>query len=217
LNHRFRSLFPDEHPFYAETQSVQFPRLLVKGNCMTDFIILPGIGGSDEAHWQSEWQRPSLASRRFSPASWDRPDLKDWTRALERAVAAAATPPVLIAHSLSCLLVAHWQKISQLAAAGAFLVAVPDPSSPVFPAVARDFSDVPRDPFRFPSMIVASINDPYGTSDYAKARAAQWGSDIHIVGALGHISSASHLGEWPEGRKLLAAFALACHHHSAVS
>jgi uncharacterized protein len=177
---------------------------------MTEFIVLPGIGGSGESHWQTYWQQANPAMRRFAPASWDRPDFKNWMAALELAVATARTPPVLIAHSLACLLVAHWQKISHLPVKAAFLAAVPDPSSPVFPESARDFAAAPRERFRFPSLIVASTNDPYGSPDYARARAVQWGSLIHIAGAIGHINSESGLRDWPVGRELLAAFASDC-------
>ena len=126
---------------------------------MTDFIILPGSGGSGEAHWQTRWQQANSAMRRFSPASWDLPDFDDWVAALETAVSQATTPPVLIAHSLSCLLVAHWQTVSGLEIAGAFLVAVPDPASPAYPAYAIPFAETPRGPLRFPSLIVASTDD----------------------------------------------------------
>lgn len=178
---------------------------------MTEFIVLPGIGGSDENHWQTHWQQGQNAMRRFQPTSWDIPDFTDWVAALESAVAGARTPPILVAHSLSCLLVAHWQKLSALPAKGAFLVAVPDPSSPVFPQGAGDFAAVPESRFRFPSLIVASTNDPYGSLHYAQARGMQWGSRIHAIGALGHISSGSNLGKWPEGTALLAEFERACH------
>jgi predicted alpha/beta hydrolase family esterase len=174
---------------------------------MTEFIVLPGIGGSGESHWQTHWQKANPAMRRFAPASWEQPDFKNWMAALELAVATARTPPVLIAHSLSCLLVAHWQKISRLPVKGAFLAAVPDPSSPVFPKSAGDFAPAPRERFRFPSLIVASANDPYGSLDYAQARAVQWGSVIHNAGAIGHINSESNLEHWPAGWDLLATFA----------
>ena len=177
---------------------------------MTDFIILPGIGGSDESHWQTHWEREDKAMRRFTPASWDAPDFANWLAALELAVATAPTPPVLIAHSLSCLLVAHWQKKSGLAVRGAFLAAVPDPASPVFPAEARDFSDPPRHRFRFPCLIIASTNDPFGSLDYARARAAQWGGECRAVGALGHINNAAGLGQWPDGQALLRSFQSGC-------
>ncbi len=174
---------------------------------MTDFIILPGSGGSGAAHWQTVWQRADPAMRRFSPASWDLPDFDDWIAALETAVSQAKTPPVLVAHSLSCLLVAHWQTVSSLEIAGAFLVAVPDPASPAFPAYGLAFAETPRERLRFPSLIVVSTDDPYDPHGYARAKAGQWGSALHIAGPLGHINSDSDLGDWPAGMEVLMSFA----------
>lgn len=173
---------------------------------MTDFIILPGSGGSGEAHWQSRWQQANPAMQRFCPASWDLPDFDDWVAALERAVSEAKSPPVLVAHSLSCLLVAHWQRISDLDVSGAFLVAVPDPASPVYPAYGRPFADTPREQLRFPSLIVASTDDPYDPQGYASVKAGEWGSDLHVVGPLGHINGDSGLGDWAAGMALLTGF-----------
>ncbi|MGY4505733.1 putative alpha/beta hydrolase family esterase [Bradyrhizobium sp. GM24.11] len=138
---------------------------------MTEFIHLPGIGSSGEDHWQSHWEQADPAIRRFAPASWDQPDLVDWIVALDRAVGAAKRPPVLVAHSLACLLVAHWEKQGSAPVKGALLVAVPDPRSPAFPAEAAGFASVPEERFRFPSLIVASTNDPYASLPYVEARA----------------------------------------------
>ncbi|MGY3551163.1 putative alpha/beta hydrolase family esterase [Bradyrhizobium sp. USDA 4472] len=173
---------------------------------MTEFIHLPGIGNSGEAHWQSRWELADPGIRRFSPASWDQPDLADWIEALDRAVRTARTPPVLVAHSLACLLVAHWQKQSASPVKGALLVAVPDPRSPAFPAEAAAFASVPDQRFRFASMIVASTNDPYASPRYVRGRAGQWGSELVEIGAKGHINAASNLGDWPEGRRILLDF-----------
>ncbi|ABC89009.1 hypothetical protein RHE_CH00184 [Rhizobium etli CFN 42] len=63
-----------------------------------------GIGGSGEAHWQTRWEVLHPEMRRFQSADWDKPDLADWLAALDRTVGASATPPLLVAHSLGCLL-----------------------------------------------------------------------------------------------------------------
>ena len=174
---------------------------------MTDIVILPGIGGSGELHWQTRWEKSNPQCRRFQPADWNRPELKDWISALDRAVAAAPKPLLLVAHSLACLLVAHWQQASTAPVAGAFLVAVPNPQSEAFPVEAASFADPPPSRFRFPSLVIASANDPYGTIEYARGRANQWGSGIVEVGELGHINEASGLEDWPQGKALLTAFA----------
>lgn len=177
---------------------------------MTEFITVPGIDGSGKSHWQTLWEQADPTMRRFAPASWTAPDFSNWVAALEQAVIAARTPPLLIVHSLSCLLVAHWQKTSRLPVKGAFLVAVPDPSSSVFPANARSFAPAPRERFRFPSLVVASTNDPFGSLDHARKMAALWGSEFYIAGALGHINGAGGLGEWQDGKVLLKTFTAAC-------
>ncbi|TCS09247.1 serine hydrolase [Rhizobium sp. BK418] len=86
------------------------------------------------------------------------------------------------------------------------LVAVPDPASPAFPSQASGFADVPRKRFRFPSLIVASIDDPYGSLPYVETRAEQWGSELKVIGAAGPINGQSELGDWPEGLALLRNF-----------
>ncbi|UWU17165.1 alpha/beta hydrolase (plasmid) [Rhizobium sullae] len=174
---------------------------------MAEIVILPGIGGSGETHWQTFWERANPRARRFQPKSWDQPDLVDWIEALDRAVATADEPPLLVAHSLACLLVGHWQRASSLAVAGAFLVSVPDPQSEAFPAAVATFAAVPEGRFRFPSLIIASSDDPYSEVEYARTRAAQWGSGIVEVGAFGHINSGSGLEDWPSGLALFRAFA----------
>ncbi len=173
---------------------------------MTEIIILPGINGSGPQHWQSFWEAANPHMRRFSPADWDMPTLADWSLTLDRAVAAVGRPPVLVAHSLACLLVAHWLKNSPLPVAGAFLVAVPDPTGTNFPREAQSFAAPPEYWFRCPSLILASSNDPYGSLEYAQRRAAQWGSGSIDIGPLGHVNERSGLGDWPTGAALLTAF-----------
>lgn len=175
---------------------------------MTTFITLPGIGSSGPAHWHTLWETAEPNMHRFQPKSWDAPQLGDWCDALDEAVAATTTSPVLVAHSLACLLVVHWSVRSARSVRGAFLVSVPDPASAKFPKIeAASFADVPNERLRFPSLIVASRDDPYGTLAYQRDSAAAWGSDFADVGACGHINGASNLGAWPEGRQLLEAFA----------
>jgi predicted alpha/beta hydrolase family esterase len=173
---------------------------------MHDIITLPGLGGSGETHWQTLWERADARVTRFQPLSWDQPDLADWEQSLERAVARCATPPLLVAHSLSCLLVAHWATRFSSAIAGACLVAVPDPDGVNFPIEAASFRPVPDGALRFPSLIIASTNDPYGALDVTQQRARDWQSGLVVAGALGHINASSGLGDWPQGRALLEAF-----------
>lgn len=169
-------------------------------------IILPGIGGSGVEHWQSHWEEQDPSMRRFGPASWDQPDLDQWIVALDEAVAEAGEPPLLVAHSLACLLVAHWARRSAQKPLGAFLVSVPDADGKAFPPQAVSFRDPPMRSLGFPALIVASTDDPYGTLDHATSCAVAWDAGLVVAGALGHINGASRLGHWPQGMALFSAF-----------
>lgn len=173
---------------------------------MHDIITLPGLGGSGDNHWQTLWEPSDARFRRFQPASWDRPDRDDWEQSLERAIERCAGPPVLVAHSLACLLVAHWAARFPSAIAGAFLVAVPDPDGTSFPREAAAFKQVPDRALRFPSLIIASTDDPYGDIEITRQRARAWKSGLIVLGALGHINASSGIGDWAQGRALLDAF-----------
>lgn len=174
---------------------------------MAPTIILPGLGNSGPDHWQSLWQARDPASRRFAPTDWDRPMLDDWLRALDAAVAAVPGPPLLIAHSLACLLVAHWAaRPAAMPVRGAFLVAPPDPDGPAFPPETASFRSPPASALPFPTLVVASADDPFGSAESARRRAASWGAGFVVAGALGHINSASGIGDWPQGAALLEAF-----------
>lgn len=174
---------------------------------MTEFITLPGIGGSGPEHWQTLWEKGEGRWRRFSPSSWDAPQLDDWCAALDCAAREAGAPPVLVAHSLACLLVAHWSARSTLPILGAFLVAVPDPAAAQFPRIeAASFVGAPDQRLRFPSMIIASRNDPYGSLTYQHERAAAWRSRFVDIGECGHINASSGVGAWPAGQRCLGEF-----------
>jgi predicted alpha/beta hydrolase family esterase len=173
---------------------------------MHEIISLPGYGGSGAAHWQTLWEAAPSSIRRFCPTDWYRPELAHWLRALDKSVGEGREPPILIAHSLSCLLVAHWAVRARSTIRGAFLVAPPDPASRSFPAAAVSFGDFPRERLPFPAQIVASSNDPFGSIEYARELALAWGAEFVDAGALGHINAESGIGDWREGRALFDAF-----------
>lgn len=166
-------------------------------------FVVPGIGNSGPTHWQSLWQARRPDWRRLQVEDWDRVTCDDWVSALERQVAAQRTDAVVVAHSLGCLAVAHWAVRHAPKIRGALFVAVPDPAAAAYPAGAIGFSPLPAQRLPFTSIIVASTDDPYGSMDHAHGCARTWGSKLVDVGALGHINTASAVGDWPEGLRLL--------------
>ncbi|MCB1467753.1 MAG: serine hydrolase family protein [Rhizobiaceae bacterium] len=173
---------------------------------MTSFITLPGIGGSGETHWQTHWEASDPRFTRFHPSDWEKPHLADWQEALELQIDNSPSPPVLVAHSLAGLLVAHAAEMIAGRVMGAFLVAVPDPASAAFPAAAASFANPPRHRLPFPALIVASANDPYAAPGFVKERAEEWDAGFVEIGPCGHINGASGLGIWDQGRMLFGAF-----------
>jgi predicted alpha/beta hydrolase family esterase len=168
-----------------------------------NILTLPGLGNSEPQHWQSHWENSAENCQRVNQADWQNPNCAQWLAVLEERVKAAGPETILVAHSLGCLLVAHWAAQTQLRIKAAMLVAVPNPASPVFPTQITGFTPVPMQRLPFDSIVVASSNDPYAAITYAQTCAAAWGSTLLNIGAAGHINAASDLGAWVEGQRLL--------------
>lgn len=166
-------------------------------------LTFPGIGNSGPEHWQSLWEHSHPGFVRISQRDWDNPGCAEWVAELERTVRRLGPSVVVAAHSLACLAIAHWAARPHAPIKGALLVAVPDPEGAGFPAEAVGFSPLPRQRFSFPSIVVASTDDPYGSLAHAEDCAKAWGSRLVSIGAAGHINASSNLRRWPEGYRLL--------------
>jgi predicted alpha/beta hydrolase family esterase len=181
-------------------------------NPIPRILVIPGLGGSGPEHWQSRWEALHPGHLRVAQRDWDRPARDEWVGALDRAIAAAcssAEPPVLVAHSLGCALVAHWARrhtSARARARAALLVAPADVDAPDrTPPETRGFAPMPLDPLPFAATVVGSDDDPYVALTRARGFAAAWGAAFVDAGARGHLNAASGLGDWPEGRALLQA------------
>jgi len=183
---------------------------------MHPILIIPGYGDSGPGHWQSLWEANVKYAKRVEMPNWLFPHRAAWVEALDEAIrdAGALAPPVLVAHSLGCIAVAHWVRYGQRTVHGALLVAPPDLERPErwtvtdleradLVAATRDFLPVPRSGLPFPSQVVASSDDPYGSLERARELAEAWGSQFRDVGPCGHLNTAAGFGEWPRGEAFL--------------
>ncbi len=174
---------------------------------MNSTLILPGLFNSGPEHWQTCWERLDPNCRRVEQADWERPRCADWVATLDRAVEASEEPVVLVAHSSSCALVAHWSQSARpdhlSRVRGALLVAPSDPEGPAYPKGPTGFAPMPMRRLPFPTIVVASTNDVYVSLARAREFASAWGSRFVNIGEAGHINSASGLGEWPAGYAFL--------------
>lgn len=170
-------------------------------------LTVPGLDGSGPTHWQSLWERTRGDTVRAELGMWNTPHRNSWVTRLDQAIRAARAPVILAAHSLGCQAVAWWVALSPQPfgwpVAGALMVAPADvDGADVHPALA-DFAPSPNVMLPFPSILVASRDDPWIGFDAARRLADLWGSHLVDVGEQGHINAASGLGVWVEGQELL--------------
>jgi len=173
-------------------------------------LVLPGWQNSGPRHWQSRWEALH-GDVRVQQSDWMHPLRGDWMMRLDEAIgeleAAEAAPQVaLVAHSLGCHLVAAWAAHSRktVRVRAALLVAPPDVERDEYRAALHSFTPIVRQPLPFPSLAVISPDDPFCDPQRARAMAADWGSGTLETGPRGHLNSDSGLGDWAEGRRLLA-------------
>jgi predicted alpha/beta hydrolase family esterase len=166
---------------------------------MRPVLLVPGIGNSGPGHWQSLWQANHSDVGRVIQRDWDHPVCDDWVETLDQAVGQAVAPPILVAHSLGCLAVAHWAARSERPCFALLLVAVPDPSGSAFPKVAIGFATVPLALREYRVTVVSSDDDSYATTTYTEGQVAAWGAEHVRLSQRGHINAASGLGDWADG------------------
>lgn len=173
-------------------------------------LTVPGLNNSGAGHWQTRWEQDLVDCRRIELGLWDDPHRNTWVNKINLAVHRADRPVVLVAHSLGCLAVAWWAEFERPQpgkVAGALLVAPPDVEiRPIDRRLTR-FAPFPHGELPFPSILVASRNDPYMGIGQARQLARTWGSRFADAGEVGHINAESDLGEWPFGQLLLASLA----------
>lgn len=170
-------------------------------------LIIPGFGDSGPTHWQSRWEQKLSTARRVVQPDWNKASRAQWVDEIVRAVAEADKPVVLVAHSIGVAAVAHAAAKFTRPVVGAFLVGLSDWNRPdLLPGVAHDFAPIPREPFAFPSLLIASRNDPYCEFEVAADHANAWGSALIDAGEAGHLNVESGHGPWPEGLLRFAGF-----------
>lgn len=167
---------------------------------MSKVLILPGLFGSDEGHWQRHWLQDQSDARLVEQGDWDFPHLRDWMERLEAALEDAGEA-YIVAHSLGCILAAGLAgRSAARRVKGALLVAPCDiPATERLHAGHLSFGSMPTEALPFPSITVGSLNDVYMTLDRLTLFGRLWNSDVRNIGLAGHINIASGFGRWPSG------------------
>ncbi len=174
-----------------------------------DILIVPGWSNSGPDHWQSRWERSLSTARRIEQEDWIHPSKDGWVGRIITAVVETTRPAVFVAHSLGVAAVVHAAtKLPAGAVAGGFLVAPadvdqaanwPETEGHVWPSTHAAFAPLPTKALPFPSVLVASSNDPYCALARARQLAECWGSTFIDGGNMEHINVNSGPGPWPDG------------------
>lgn len=172
---------------------------------MIHTVIVPGVGGSEESHWQTWLQQQLTSSSRVQQRNWQQPVLSDWVEAWVEHVAHIAEPVQIVAHSFGCLtsIAALHQypqlqsKVEQLT-----LVAPANPERFGEMGFARNSKRNYLSYFQglrlnVPTALILSENDPWFALPDALNLAQAWQIEPIILGAVGHINVASGFGAFP--------------------
>jgi predicted alpha/beta hydrolase family esterase len=179
----------------------------LRGCMKSNVLVVSGLWDSGPQHWQTQWMQEQASWSKVAHRDFAAPQRDEWVAELDAAIAACEGPPILLAHSLGCMAVAHWaQSGSPLKIAGAMLVAPSDVEAASYPVDPNGFAPVPMALLPFPSLVVASTNDEYAELGRSQAWAKAWGSEIVEIADAGHLNGDAGYGPWPEGLRLLEEF-----------
>ncbi|CEJ96477.1 Predicted esterase of the alpha/beta hydrolase fold [Caballeronia glathei] len=169
-----------------------------KSNWPPRLVTVPGLHGSEGAHWQTWLERQYPRAARVEQDDWDAPHLDTWAGALRSLLAKQRGPVVIAAHSFGCLATAH--ALSQAHGADVAGVLFVAPASPEKFRFAGTF-DARR--LNVPSILVASETDPWMPFDRAHELARRFGSAFVNLGDAGHINTAAGFGPWPRAKHFI--------------
>lgn len=171
-------------------------------------LIVPGLNGSGEGHWQSWWLKDHPASSLLvSQDDWGHPSAEQWLSNLVQAI--AANPgSILVAHSLGSILVARLANhpVARMVRAAVLVAPADIGRTQALHDRRFDFGVMPTEKLGFPSLIVASRDDPYLSFNRALDLATALGSSVVDFGYAGHINIASGYGRWPGGYAMARQF-----------
>ncbi|MBC7470925.1 MAG: alpha/beta hydrolase [Ramlibacter sp.] len=170
----------------------------------SNVLLLPGWENSGPQHWQSLWQ-DRHGYVRVEQHDWITPLRGDWVARLEEVVLTCDEPTVLVAHSMGCILTAAWAAHSRHThrVKAALLVAPGDVERPDIREQLSSWSPIELRALPFPSVLLASRDDPFCEFERARLFGYAWGSQFMDYGPCGHMNADSGLASWPEGHVLL--------------
>jgi predicted alpha/beta hydrolase family esterase len=185
-------------------------------------LIIPGFQGSEDAHWQTWFQSKIKNSQRVHQ-NWDEPILAYWAENVRNSIDKCNGKVWIIAHSFGCLaaILAGIDRYKNIA--GAMLVAPADPERFTLGGVLEESeldgsesirSLIPTHPLPFPTLVIASDDDPWMQASKVQLWSDIWNSEFISLPSAGHINTASGFGPWDAGLTLFNNFQVAQSTHA---
>lgn len=170
----------------------------------TTILFVPGLRDHVEDHWQTHAARDIPGAVTVAPLAADRLSRAGQVAALDAALRAIPGEVVIVAHSAGCLTTVHWALAPTRPIRAALLVTPADIETPLpigypEPAALKQggWLPIPRRALPFPTLVVASRNDPLAAFDRVAGFADVWGAALHDAGDVGHLNPAAGYGPWP--------------------
>lgn len=166
-------------------------------------VIVPGLREHVPEHWQTLLAPRLPRSRTVDPILRDKLGRAARVAALQATLSDIEGPVIIVAHSAGVMITAHWAAQHRREIHGALLVTPADLERKL-PAGYPDrqtladngWLPIPRGRLPFPSIVAASRNDPLGSFERVAQLAADWKSDLHDAGSVGHLNPQAGYGEW---------------------
>jgi predicted alpha/beta hydrolase family esterase len=170
-------------------------------------LTVPGLTGAGAGHWMTLWERARRDTVRADVGGIATPRRNGWVTRLDQSIRTVQAPVILVGHCLGVLTIAWWAALNGqpwgAPVGGALLVAPPDVDCGGISEDIGSFGPSPRTLLPFPSILVASSDDPFSSVQRSFDMARDWGSAFVEVGSAGHFTVDSDLGWWEEGQLLL--------------
>ena len=134
-------------------------------------LVVPGEDRSERLEWR---QRHARAPRAVPPPGAG-PDRNRWAASVATSLEAFREAPLVLAHGFGVLATLRATSLFERCVAGAVLVAPADPDD--YGVLAR----LPATPLPYPTLLVASRDDPGIKLTKAGALATRWGSQFVVA------------------------------------
>lgn len=169
-------------------------------------LIVPGVGGSEKAHWQSWLQEQLHDATRVEQDHWNKPVLDVWVQRFTEVLLQQTAPVQVVAHSFGCLAsvaaLSRYPLLEQRIS-GLLLVAPANPERFSVTGLRKEGEAsiahlLQQTALPVPTQLIASQNDPWLSFNAAETWAGYWDARLIDLGKAGHINVAAGYGAWPE-------------------